>query len=203
MVPLDEWPHRGPPLAHGASRALEVPAPLYRKTESLWNAAPAPPFLPDVGPAAGSGGNDPGRRTRIARRDHHRPAGGEGREADAVRPGCGRADGGETAARVPPGPERFLPALRERVQRRRLHTRRRLPQVLRRPHPRGPEGHVLDQGLQAVRGQHRFVGPCGRRAGFARAGGLARRHAGRVPRCRHGHPGRFRELQDEAGVRRR
>ena len=35
----------------------------------------------------------------------------------------------------------------------------RLPQVLRRPHARGPEGPVLDQELQAVRGQHRFVGP--------------------------------------------
>ena len=80
--------------------------------------------------------------------------------------------------RVPRAAERLLSVLRQRLLRRRLYARGRVPAVLRRPDPRRREGSLFDLGLQADRGQHRFVGArrrAGRSARPRRAGATRRR----------------------------
>ena len=68
-------------------------------------------------------------RRRDAHRHHRGPAAGEGRQARAVRAQQGRAVGEEGRGDVPHRQHEVAPVLHQRVRRRRIHARCRLPRA--------------------------------------------------------------------------
>ena len=67
------------------------------------------------------------RGAGVARRPHRGPAGGESRQPGRLRAEWRGAPDREAGTRISPGTERLLSVLRQRLQRRRVHARRRLP----------------------------------------------------------------------------